>query len=46
MKVDPRQLALTLAAPVLAIVVAILVTALVLAAMGKEPFNAFGIMVE
>ncbi|MFE7326220.1 ABC transporter permease [Streptomyces sp. NPDC057565] len=45
-KFDKERLLLGIAAPVLAIVVAFLVTALVLAATGKEPFSAFGIMFD
>ncbi|MEV6650485.1 ABC transporter permease [Streptomyces sp. NPDC051219] len=45
-KFDKERLLLGLAAPVLAILVAFLVTALVLAATGKEPFQAFGIMFD
>lgn len=45
-KFDKERLLLGLAAPLLAIVVAFLVTALVLTATGKEPFSAFGIMID
>lgn len=45
-KFDKERLLLGIAAPLLAIVVAFLVTALVLAATGKEPFSAFGIMFD
>ncbi|MEW1548069.1 ABC transporter permease [Streptomyces tsukubensis] len=45
-KFDKERVLLGLAAPLLAIVVAFLVTALVLAATGKEPFNAFSIMFD
>jgi simple sugar transport system permease protein len=43
-KLDKDRLLLAIAAPVLAIVAAFLVTALVLAATGKQPFDAFNIM--
>ncbi|HEY9373249.1 ABC transporter permease [Streptomyces sp.] len=45
-KIDKERLLLGIAAPVLAIVAAFLITALVLAATGKEPFSAFGIMFD
>ncbi|MEU8519497.1 ABC transporter permease [Streptomyces sp. NBC_01216] len=45
-KFDKERLLLGIAAPLLAIVAAFLVTALVLAATGKEPFSAFGIMFD
>jgi simple sugar transport system permease protein len=40
------RLLLGIAAPVLAVLTAFLITAAVLAATGKEPFRAFGIMAE
>ncbi|MFB7370049.1 ABC transporter permease [Streptomyces sp. NPDC056222] len=45
-KFDKERLLLGIAAPLLAIVAAFLITALVLAATGKEPFSAFGIMFD
>ncbi|WP_418958723.1 ABC transporter permease [Streptomyces tritici] len=45
-KFDKERLLLGLAAPLLAIVASFLITALVLAATGKEPFSAFGIMFD
>ncbi|MEU3303258.1 MULTISPECIES: ABC transporter permease [unclassified Streptomyces] len=45
-KFDKERVLLGLAAPLLAIVAAFAVTALVLAATGKEPFSAFGIMFD
>lgn len=45
-KIDKERLLLGIAAPLLAVVAAFLITALVLAATGKEPFSAFGIMFE
>ncbi|GAA2613029.1 MULTISPECIES: ABC transporter permease [Streptomyces] len=45
-KIDKERLLLGIAAPILAVVAAFLITALVLAATGKEPFSAFGIMFE
>ncbi|MEU3431332.1 ABC transporter permease [Streptomyces gardneri] len=45
-KFDKERVLLAIAAPVLAIVAAFLITALVLAATGKEPFSAFGIMFD
>ncbi|MFI8386333.1 ABC transporter permease [Streptomyces sp. NPDC085540] len=45
-KIDKERLLLGIAAPLLAIVAAFLITALVLAATGKEPFSAFGIMFD
>ncbi|HEY5833517.1 ABC transporter permease [Streptomyces sp.] len=45
-KFDKDRLVLGIAAPVLAVLGALAVTALVLLATGKEPFHAFGVMVE
>ncbi|MFD4141504.1 MULTISPECIES: ABC transporter permease [unclassified Streptomyces] len=45
-KFDKERVLLGLAAPLLAIAAAFLVSALVLAATGKEPFSAFGIMFD
>ncbi|MER7622575.1 ABC transporter permease [Streptomyces sp. NPDC126503] len=45
-KIDKERLLLGIAAPLLAVVAAFLITALVLAATGKEPFSAFGIMFD
>lgn len=45
-KFDKERVLLAVAAPVLALVAAFLLTALVLAATGKAPFDAFGIMFE
>ncbi|MGW6566036.1 ABC transporter permease [Streptomyces sp. NPDC054975] len=45
-KFDKERVLLGIAAPLLAIVAAFLITALVLAATGKEPFSAFGIMFD
>jgi len=45
-RLDKDRLVLAIAAPVLAVVAAFLVTALVLAATGKQPFDAFNIMVN
>lgn len=45
-KFDKERVLLGLAAPLLAIVAAFLVTALVLAATGKQPFDAFSIMFD
>jgi simple sugar transport system permease protein len=45
-KFDKDRLILAIAAPVLAVLGALIVTALVLLATGKEPFDAFRIMVE
>jgi simple sugar transport system permease protein len=45
-KIDKDRLILAIAAPVLAVVAALVITALVLLATGKEPFHAFGIMLD
>src|SRR5882757_2126189 len=45
-KFDKDRLILGIAAPVLAVLGALIVTALVLLATGKEPFDAFRIMVD
>ncbi|WKX74263.1 ABC transporter permease [Streptomyces sp. XD-27] len=45
-RIDKERVVLAIAAPLLALVAAFLLTALVLAATGKEPFNAFSIMFE
>ncbi|WP_055588888.1 ABC transporter permease [Peterkaempfera griseoplana] len=45
-KIDGERLLLGLAAPVLAVVTALVVTALVLLASGKEPFQAFNVMLD
>ncbi|TVL90184.1 ABC transporter permease [Streptomyces sp. SAJ15] len=45
-KFDKERMLLAVAAPALALAAAFLLTALVLAATGKEPFNAFSIMFE
>ncbi|WP_432011511.1 ABC transporter permease [Streptomyces cucumeris] len=45
-KFDKERMLLAVAAPLLAIVSAFLLTALVLAATGKAPFEAFGVMFE
>ncbi|WP_421107625.1 ABC transporter permease [Streptomyces sp. NEAU-S77] len=45
-KFDKERVLLAVAAPLLALVAAFLLTALVLAATGKAPFNAFGIMFD
>ncbi|MBO3674464.1 ABC transporter permease [Streptomyces sp. NEAU-YJ-81] len=45
-KLDKERVLLAVAAPVLALAAAFVVTALVLLATGKEPFNAFGIMID
>jgi simple sugar transport system permease protein len=45
-KLDKDRLILAIAAPVLAVVAAFLVTALVLVATGKQPFDAFNIMID
>jgi general nucleoside transport system permease protein len=45
-KFDKERVLLAVAAPVLALVAAFLLTALVLAATGKQPFDAFGIMID
>ncbi|MEU8824080.1 ABC transporter permease [Streptomyces sp. NPDC048636] len=45
-KFDKERVLLAVAAPALAIVSAFLLTALVLAATGKAPFDAFGVMFE
>jgi len=45
-KFDKERVLLAVAAPALALVAAFLLTALVLAATGKAPFNAFGIMFD
>ncbi|MDT3398668.1 ABC transporter permease [Streptomyces sp. B1866] len=43
---DRERVLLAVAAPVLALAAAFLLTALVLAATGKQPFNAFGVMAD
>ncbi|MDI5970156.1 ABC transporter permease [Streptomyces sp. SL13] len=45
-RIDRERLLLGLAAPLMAVVAAIIVTALVLLATGKQPFDAFQIMVS
>ncbi|QKV94494.1 ABC transporter permease [Streptomyces sp. NA02950] len=45
-KFDKERVLLAVAAPLLAIVSAFLLTALVLAATGKAPFDAFGVMFD